>query len=310
MRILVAGASGFIGKNFILFSPPETEIVGICYSSQKNFNKFLKDNSLINVHSYKCDLRNNEEVKKLFKKISPNFDVCLFLVGNSDIKLSIANPYLDIYANLFSLINLVKNTYVNKFIFMSTGTVYLGNIGKVSPDKSFANPLVPYGINKLASELYIKFFHKETSHIKEYVILRFFGAYGPMEPQRKIYTNLIKTFCLENKNEYTIYGDGQNCIDAMYIEDTIEGIWKIIKSNKANITIDFAKGEPLTINELILKVANILGKEKIKILHNGETKEPISFFASTKEMKTFFNFKPKTSLENGILKFKDFLGKQ
>lgn len=309
MRILVAGASGFIGKNFILRSPEDAEIVGLYDTSEEGFMRFIKENNLSRVLPKKCDLRNKDEVKNLFGKISPDFDVCVFLVGNSDIRLSVENPFLDQSSNIFTLLHLIQEIHAKKFIFMSSGTVYLGHEGLVSPS-TLPMPLVPYGISKLASELYIRFFQKETNHIDEYVILRFFGAYGPMEPARKIYTNLVKAFCVEDKNEFPIYGNGKNYIDAMHIEDTVDALWKIIASDKGNLTLDFSKGEPLTINELVYRVAKILKKENVRILHQGETKEFITFYASPRELETLFDFKPSIALEEGIVGFKDYLLKQ
>jgi len=305
MKILVVGASGFIGKNFILRSPKEWKIFGI-YNQSKDFLEFLQTDKVTNVMPCKCDLRNINEVQRVFEKHGKEFDVCLYTAGNSDIGLSIEQPIFDLNSNVASLINLLSNIKVTKFIYMSSGAVYLGKSGLVS-DSTFVVPRVPYGINKLCCEFYVKFFQRDTDHIKKYVNVRFFGAYGPMELSRKIYTNLIKAFYLNNQDEYTLRGNGKNHIDAMYVDDAIEGLFKIIKSDKANLTVDFCQGEPLTVNALVLRVAQILGKEKIKVRHQGSSSEYIKFYASPKKMKQIFGFRPSIPLEEGIMKFAKFL---
>lgn len=304
MKVLVAGASGFIGRNFLLKTPTSWSVSGI-YNSSTTFPEFLKKNKLNHVVALHCDLRDSAQVVKTFAT-SNEFDVCLFVLGNSDIGLSSREPAIDAQSNIVTLLNLITHTKVKKFIFMSSGTVYLGHPGAVDP-KSSTRPLVPYGVHKLASELYMQYFQQKTDRIKEYVILRFFGAYGPMELPRKIYTNLIKAFVFEGKREYTIAGSGQNYIDAMYIDDTVDGLMKIIHSPKANVVVDFCKGEPLTINGLVQEVAKILGQNNLKLHNQGTSSEFITFHASTAGMKNAFGFEPKISLKEGMTKFAQYM---
>lgn len=307
MRLLVAGASGFIGKNLILKAPSEWDITGL-YCTKADFPDFLIDRKITNVRSVRCDLSDNEAVRRAFEEAGHEFDAAVFVVGNSDIGLSIRDPKLDINSNITTLINLLSNIKVGRFIFMSSGTVYLGYPGEVSP-KLTTNPDVPYGITKLASELYIKYFCARRGTIDDYVILRFFGAYGPMEPARKIYTNLIEDIYFKGKAEYTIRGDGKNLIDAMYIEDTAECILNILRDKKERrMVLDFCKGEPVTITELVERVAGIL-KKKVQVKHTGESSEYITFYASNKAMADEFGFRPRISLEEGIIRFRDYMEK-
>lgn len=304
MNALIAGASGFIGRNFLLKTPSNWKIDAI-YNNSVDFPEFCTQSGLDHVTSIQCDLSNSAQVSNKFQKEN-KYDFTLFVLGNSNIGLSASDPMFDIQSNIHTLVNLIKNTSTKKFIFMSSGTVYLGHQDLVN-DQTITEPLVPYGINKLASELFIKFFQAKTDHIDSYVNLRFFGAYGPMELDRKIYTNLIKTFAFENKNEFTVMGGGLNLIDAMYIDDTIEGLFKVIKSQTINVTVDFCKGEPLSINQLILDIAKYLGKNDINLIHQGESSEYITFRASPDRMKKYFDFEANISLNDGINRFADYL---
>jgi len=126
--------------------------------------------------------------------------------------------------------------------------------------------------------------------LAEYVILRFFGAYGPYEPARKIFTRLIDNFYFGKKNSFTIRGNGENLIDAMYINDAVEGIIKVVLSDERNLR----------------ETAAILGKEAPEIVYEGETDEYIEFWASPEEMERRFQFKPKISLAEGIKRFLEF----
>lgn len=303
MKILLAGASGFIGKNFIMGSPAEWQIAGI-YRSNPEFAQFAK--GFNNLSVLKCDLSDPLEAKAKLSSLTEYFDIGIFAWGNSDIGLSCREPLADLKDNLGSLINLVSNVKFGRFIFISSGTVYMGQSGPVDETK-FLIPSAPYGVSKLSSELYLRFFSEKTGQIKECVNIRFFGAYGPMEPGRKIFTNLIKRFYIEKRNDFTLGGDGKNLIDAMYIEDTVEALKRIILAEKANLTIDLCKGEPMALKELVLRVADILGVKNAQIQYAGESKENITFYASAEKAERIFGFRAKVPLDEGIIKLRDYL---
>lgn len=303
MRILLVGASGFIGKNFILRTSSDWQLTGI-YRSNPEFCKFAQ--SFPNLSILKCNLKDSVEAKSKLSALSDYFDTGLFVWGNSDISLSCKDPISDLNDNLASMVNLLSNVKFGRFIFMSSGTVYMGQNGLVEDGKLLI-PSTPYGISKLASELYLRFFSEKTGQIKKYVNIRFFGAYGPMEPARKIFTGLIKRFSIEKKNDFTLGGDGTNLIDAMYIEDAIEALKKIIVSDKGNLTVDLCKGEPMPLRDLVLRIAGALKVKDPQIKYAGESKEKITFYASAKQADKLFGFRAKVPLEEGIIKLKNHL---
>ena len=235
------------------------------------------------------------------KKIGSHFDAVIYLAGNRDPKESIRNPLSDLDSTVRALVNFLENFSCEKFVFLSSGAVYDGLKGHVSPDSKLS-PTLPYAISRLTAENYIRFYHKRRRSLGNYVILRFFDAYGPYEPSRKLYTKLVKTFALEGKREFTIFGDGENYIDAMYVDDTVEGIKKVInKKLDKNVTVDFGTGSPMTINELVREAARILGVSNVKIKHTETSgAEHILFRISTREMERLFSFKPAIKLDEGL----------
>lgn len=307
MKVIITGASGFIGKNLMLQSPKTWEIVALYYQTL-DFPQFLERHQLSHITPIRCDLTSTDEIEELVKQIGSHFDACVYLAANGNPGLSAEQPLLDLRLNTITLINFLSLVEVERFIYFSSGAVYDGISGFVSPEVK-VNPKLPYAISNLASEQYIQFF-AHRGNIGEYVILRFFGAYGPYEPERKIYTKLVRTFCLEDKNEFTIRGDGKNFIDAMYVEDTIEGILKVVESDKKNLIVDFCSGTPLTINELVKTAAATFQKHAIQIHHEGIVPEYICFYVSPESMDKLFGFRPHTSLQDGLIKFAEFLKRQ
>jgi len=305
LNILVVGASGFIGKNLLLKIPKKWNVFGI-YRTNKSFSEFLEKNKLSNVYPLKCDLENVLEVKSALEKLR-NVDVCVYLAANTNVRQLSEDPTLDVAANIAPLTNFLKYFRGRRLIFFSSGAVYMGLEGQVSPSSKI-NPTIPYAISKYASELYIKFHQNTLKTFKEYVILRFFGAYGPYEPTRKISTKLMELVKNPDKDVLTVFGVGENYIDFMYIDDTIRGLLAVITSSKADVTVDFCSGNPLTINQLVRKVEEIFGR-KIRIEHAGSSPEYITFHASPKRMFQIFGFRPSISLKDGFQKFADWLDK-
>lgn len=304
MRLLVTGASGFIGKNLLLKIPEKWEVTAT-YNKSTDFTRFLNENALDNIQPIRVDLSHKLETKR---KITGKFDYAIHLAANTNVSLSVQNPEADIRQNVSTLLNTVEATQIENLIYMSSGAVYDGNVGPVSPE-SRLNPSLPYAISKLACEHYILHL-KKRKLIDNYVILRFFGAYGPYEPPSKIFSRLVKAFCIEGKQEFTITGDGNNFIDAMYVEDATHGITSVIKSETRNVTVDLASGNPKTINELVIKVAEIFQKKEIKLRHEKWPLEYITFYATSNNMETLYGFKPSKPLEVGIGKLTEWLKKK
>ena len=298
MKVIVTGASGFIGKNFLLNVPKDWEIIAV-YHNNKKFVNFLKYNGLDNVKAIRCDLRDYKKVEGLFLKYNA-FDLCLYLASNTSPPYSIGNPLVDLETNTLGLLNFLRFFDGKKFIYVNSATVYEGNDGEVDINTN-VHPLIPYAISKLGCENYIKLYAKKFN----YIIIRSFGVYGPYESERKIFTRMIKEFSKKNK-EFKIYGDGENLINCMYVEDFIEGIFKIVKSKKVNLTINFYNGRSYTINELVKKVSEIFGI-KVELIYEGESREKNLFYCKSNDMWGIYRFKPKYSLKMGILKFAEFL---
>lgn len=307
MKVIITGASGFIGKNLLLGLPKDWETV-VIYNQNKDFPDFVRRTKslLDNVTAVRCDLTDQQAVKRVAKKVGTDFDVCIYLAANGDPTLSVERPAYDLQTNTIGLINFVEHFNVKRFIYMSSGAVYDGLTGSVSPEIA-VQPKLPYGISKLASEQYIRFFTDKLSFIEEYIILRFFGAYGPYEPARKIYTRLVEAFCFENRTEFTIRGNGQNYIDAMYIDDAVDRLLRIAQSDLKNTTLDFCRGWSITIDALVKTAAAAFGKTDIQIDHIGKTEEHIQFEASPVFLNQFFNFKPIIGLTEGLQRFHNHL---
>jgi UDP-glucose 4-epimerase len=298
MKVLLVGASGFLGRNMLLHSPDEWEITAI-YRSDPSFPLFLEENKLNHVKPFKIDIASYQSPKSLKEVLSGEIDLCFFSWGNSDIARSIQDPVYDIQSNVIALHNLLSSVNMRRIVYISSGTVYEGNIGLVD-ESAPVQPQTPYGISKLTSELLIKSFSESRGSGLDYSIIRFFGAYGPYEAERKIFTNLVRAFGIRKEHSYAIRGDGTNFIDAMFVEDAVNAFFDIGLGERKKNVVNVSLAHPLSINELVQRVGNVFGVDNPEILHSGKTAEPIKFIADTRLLNDIYHFKAKISLEEGI----------
>jgi len=271
----MTGSSGFIGKNLMPKLPKDWEIYIV-----KHDHEFIESLSM-----------------------PDEYDLCIHLAGNSDPNLSVEIPADDLDANTGYLIALLETFIIRRFVYFSSGAVYDGNIGPVSPATPL-NPKLPYAISKYASEQYLKFY-KEKGRIENFNIIRFFGAYGPHESERKIYTRLVRQFGINRNPEFIIKGNGENLVDAMYIDDAIRAILQIINYNNCPEVFDLYAGDAITIRGLA-EFAGILFGIQPKIKYEGKTAECIHF----NSIDSSFPFRPIITLKEGLLKLRNWLTRQ
>ena len=299
-KLLVAGASGFLGRNFLLSTPNTTQVIAI-YHKSKDFINFLSNKNLSHIQPVQIDLTNPVQIEKL-SCFCKDFDACIYFAANGNPARSIQEPLFDLEANITGIINLLEKHTFKKFIFFSSGAVYDGILGAVNPQKSVVNPKLPYAISKLASEQYLKFY-KKHKRIEDLKCVRFFGAYGPHEPARKIYTKLVKQFGIDKNPTFEVKGDGRNLIDAMFIDDTIRGINLLLNdhSNASTEVIDFCSQTPLSLKELVIQSAKTFNLN-VDITYEGHVPEYIDFFSTDNYMLKKHSFSPSISLKKGLRK--------
>lgn len=289
MKVLILGASGFVGKNLLLGMPNDWDILATYYTAI-DFVEWQKKNCP-HIKIMQCNLAIDAHQLN-----DQHFDVVVSLLANPQPSLSSVHPVADYAHNATTVLNSLMAITAEKFIFFSSGLVYENYLDGVSPDRRL-KPTIPYAISKIAAEHYICF-AKMIKRINKYYIVRFWGAYGPYQHSSKIYSNLTKTFGIDRKPNFTIRGDGTSLIDAMHIEDTVQCILDMILSSHDSMTFDFAPRKPITIKQLVFKAAEVFNIEPI-IQYEGESYETIKFYSI--DMRNPFS-KAFIPIEDGLKK--------
>lgn len=300
MRLLVTGASGFLGRNALLTIPHSWQVVALYRPGNRDFLAFLERHQLQHVQPVACDLTDMQQVEQVLSRVGGSFDTCLALAGNTSIPGSIERPVQDLITNAIGLLHLLQSCTFDHLVYLSSGAVYVGLTGLVGPT-SAVSPNLPYAISKLAAEQYIRTFVHHHQRPRRATIVRFFGAYGPYEPARKLYTKLVRRFAFERNPHFTVIGDGENYIDGMYIDDAMQAFMAVLSLPPAEGVrcIDLGIGSGETVNQLVTRTARTFGLEP-QISHEGSIAEYIRFVIDPQPFTSIYQFMPKISLEIGL----------
>ena len=305
MKLVLTGASGFIGHNVLLRAPRDWEIVAV-YHRTPGLEDFVKAQGLSNVRPVRCDLLNEDEVRSLARAIGGRPDAMLYLAANGDPAASAERPRWDLESNTVALVTCLEHCPAAHVVYLSSGAVYDGLSGPVSPATG-VSPRLPYAISKLASEQYLRFFAEQRGSVGSYINVRFFGAYGPYEAARKITTRWL-TAMSAGQREFVVRGDGENLIDFMYVDDAVDGFLALVNARGTRATVDFASGSPVSVNHVVRTMAGILGVD-VTIRNEGTVAEYIEFRSVDPTMRDRFGVKPARSFEDGLRQLQGFLGR-
>ncbi len=176
MKILVTGGAGFIGSNVVdgyIREGHEVIVVDNLYTGRtENINPAAK--------FYLLDIR-SEELSKVFELERP--DIVNHHAAQMSVPASVEDPQFDADVNVMGLLNLLENSIrfgVRKFIFISTGGAVYGEKEDLpASEEASPDPMSPYAITKLTSEVYLKFYHAQ--HGLDFTVLRYANIYGPRQ---------------------------------------------------------------------------------------------------------------------------------
>ena len=283
MKVLLLGSEGFVGQNLIDGLKEKHELLTadvLNSGTHTNYTKF--------------DITNLDETYSLIK----NIDVVINLVTHT-LTQSLNDVISNANTNIIGLLNVLeacRKNKIKKTIFTSASSI-IGIPNTFSVDeKHSVMPKTAYGITKMAAEHYHRLY-KEIYDLN-YVIFRFFNIYGPHQKN-----GIIPSFHkkLINNEPITIFGEGKQIRDFVFIRDVVPFFDNVITSSKFdNQTYNLGTGNGTTIMEVIEKFSKLLSvKPKINF-QPERTGEIGNFVANTDFLLSEFGFKPETSIENGL----------
>jgi UDP-glucose 4-epimerase len=255
MRILVTGGAGFIGSHTVdaLIASGAGE-VSVLDDLSTGKRKQVNAKATL----YQTDLRDAAAVASVVEQARP--EIIFHLAAQMDVRRSVADPAFDAQVNLVGFLNLIESARrhgLKRVVFSSTGGAIYGEQDEFPCTEDHPrHPVSPYGVAKLATEAYL-FFYKVEYGI-DYLALRFGNVYGPrQDPHGE--AGVVAIFCgriLDGK-PVTIYGDGTQTRDYVYVGDVVRAVAAAAKSSASGIALNIGTGIETNVNDLYSTLAGI-----------------------------------------------------
>ncbi|HCW32585.1 MAG: udp-glucose 4-epimerase [Candidatus Peregrinibacteria bacterium GW2011_GWF2_39_17] len=299
--VLVTGGAGFIGSHLCQRLLGKNFKV-ICFDnlSTGSLNNLQKIQPHINF--IKGDCNDYNQLKIVFEK--NKIDIVFHYAAVVGVKRTLENPLavLNDLEGIRHILELSHLHQIKKVIFASSSEVYGEPVEIPEVEDGHVNAKLPYAVVKLAGEklmeAYFKMYNLNTTS------LRFFNVYGPNQ-ESSDYGFVVGIFInqvLENIAP-TIFGDGTQTRDFVYIEDNIEAALLTIDAPlTAGEVINIGTGRPVTILDLAEEIIELADKQGIlKPQFIESNRNDIKHrFPDVSKMQKLLKFRPHYKLSEGL----------
>ncbi len=294
MKILVTGGCGFIGSHIV------DAYIEMGHSVAIIDNLSTGDISNLNPKAkfYEKDIC-NREIEEIFRQEKP--DIINHHAAQINVRISVDDPLFDAEVNIMgslNLLNLARKYEVKKFIFASSGGAVYGEPNHFPITEDFPiNPSSPYGISKAAVEKYLSIYTE--LYPMDSIILRYSNVYGPRQIS-KSEAGVISIFINQilNNKKCTVFGDGTQTRDYVYVGDVVEANRIALKCSTSILNI--GTGIETSVNDLINILSDLTDKE---VVHEHDTPRPGEVFRNVLNVSkaaSMVQWVPKTNIKQGI----------
>ena len=308
-KVVITGGAGFIGSNLAaaLYKHNKVVVVDDLSSGRKENMAYSKNDRISFI---KADISRLESLKSIMEGV----DYVFHLAAIPSVLQSISNPHLTNDVNVNGTMNVLvasKENGVKKVVFTSSAAVY-GNIESVPiTEDMHAAPNSPYGVQKLGAEHYCRVFYEVYGLAT--TSLRLFNVFGPNQDPSSQYSAVIPKFIMSLKKNTppTIYGDGNQTRDFIFVEDVVSACILAAGNTRSNgMSINIAGGRETTVNDLASMISEKMDKS-IEPVHSEAKKGEIRrSFADISLADSILGFSPKFSLDGGLDITVDHFNKQ
>lgn len=306
-KILITGGAGFIGSNLAHALVDNNEITIV-----DDLSMGKKENIAdIDVKFYEHDVCDHEFMHQLLSE--NKFDYIYYLAAVSSVADSVVRPLETHRVNQESVLDTLEYLRVNhlplkRFLFTSSAAVY-GNLPDFpKKESSHVQPLIPYAVDKYASERFT--IDYGNLYGLPTVAVRFFNVYGPRQNPDSPYSGVLSiiTKCMKNNQPFTLYGDGSQTRDFVYVGDVVDALIKISTETKESTVYNIADGGETPLIDVIHTYEDISGV-KLNISYKENRSGDISKSKADISKLRKIGFKPSWSLHDGLKKYWDYYSK-
>lgn len=298
--VLVTGGCGFIGSHLV-----ETLV-------QKNYQvRILDDLSTGKLENLSAVDKENIEIIQgcitdlnLVEKVIQGCDYVFHQAAIASVPKSIQDPLKTGRVNYNGTLNVLeaaRKHSVRRVIFAGSAAVYGDNPTLSKKESMLAEPLTPYAVDKLASELMGHVYFKNFG--LEFVCLRYFNVFGLRQDPSSPYSGVISIFCdrLSQGLAPVIYGDGLQSRDFIHVSDVVRANLTVMEhSNAVGKTFNVGSGKATSLLEIINILNNLTNQNIQPILEKSRPGDIRHSLADNEKLKAL-GWYPLISLHKGLV---------
>ncbi|MDQ7820540.1 MAG: NAD-dependent epimerase/dehydratase family protein [Armatimonadota bacterium] len=253
MRVLVTGGAGFVGSHVAeayLAAGHQVAVVD-------NLSTGRPEHVPSRAAFYPVDIR-SAQLREVFERERP--EVVNHHAAQASVAASVADPRADADVNVLGtvhLLTLCAQFGVRRFVFASTGGAIYGEPLRLPVDEDHpCAPLSPYGTSKLAAEAYVRLFGRMGL---SWAALRYGNVYGPrQDPMGEAGVVAIFARAMLDGRAPTIFGDGQQTRDFVYVEDVARA--NLLATDAAGCdVVNLGTGTETSVAEIFRILAALTG---------------------------------------------------
>ena len=324
--VFITGGAGFIGFHLIQKLIKNNINVVAIDNLNSYYSVALKEARLEEIKKlngqfnfYYGDIEDNLFLKKIFEKYTPKYVVNL--AAQAGVRYSIDNPSTFLKSNINgfgNILEICKDHQISHLIYASSSSVYGGNTKLPYSEKnSVDHPVSMYAATKKSNELMAHVY----SHLYSLPAtgLRFFTVYGPWGRPDMSYFLFTKAI-LEGKT-IDVFNYGEMQRDFTFVDDIIESVIRVMNKiptlnkkfdkNQPDLSSSWAphrifnigNSNSVNLGDFISTLEEIIGKKAKKNFLPMPKGDVQSTLAETKKLEDYINFKPRTSIKDGLDKF-------
>lgn len=310
-NILVTGAAGFIGSNFVEYfvnKYPDYNIVvldKLTYAGNIHNLDKVKD-KITFIKGDICDL---DLVIQIFQNYK--IDGVIHFAAESHVDNSIKTPFVFTETNVLgthTLLEVARRTWgegsSNKFVHISTDEVF-GTLGEEGyfTEKSQIQPNSPYSASKASSDLIARAYY-ETFKMNVNVT-NCSNNYGPYQHNEKLIPHMIKLAL--NNEKLPVYGTGKNIRDWLFVKDHCKAIDLVFHNGKPGERYNIGGHNEKRNIEIIKLILARLGKSEDLIEYVADRKgHDYRYAIDPTKIKNELGWEPETKFEDGIIETIDW----
>jgi UDP-glucose 4-epimerase len=302
MRILVTGGAGFIGSNVVdRFLSLGHEVAVL-----DNFSTGLRANLNPKARLFEADLTDLVAVDAAVGAFRPT--LVDHHAAQIDVRKSVVDPIFDARTNLLGGIGLLEACVkhdVKKVVYASTGGALYGE-GRMLPatEEHPIHPESPYGVSKFAFEHYLYFYARLYG--LDTTVLRYPNVYGPRQnPHGEAGVNAIFIGLLVAGKTPTIFGDGEQVRDYLYVDDVVAANEAALTKGSGE-TVNLGWGKPVSVNDIVRELKAILGGGPEAIHAAARPGEIQRIYLDASRARTVLGWEPTVPFAEGLKRTVDW----